>query len=177
MSAALYQAFDAHADEYDAWYDSHTGSSNLAMEVECLRPFLHRHNRPYLEIGVGSGRFSQALGIEYGIDPAFALLHMAKDRGVQVLRAAGEELPFPDRTFGGVLIALTLCFVNEPKKVLKEARRVLQPGGGLVLGLILKGSPWAEYYYKKGKQGHPIFSKAKFFIRQELEIWPKSGMV
>ena len=174
MSAALYQAFDAHVDEYDAWYDSQAGSAIFAMEVECLRPFLHRHRRPYLEIGVGSGRFAQALGVEYGIDPALALLHLAKARVVQVLRAAGEELPFPDKTFGGILIALTLCFVHEPKKVLQEAFRVLQPGGGLVLGLILKGSPWAEYYHEKGKQGHPIFSKARFFIRQELESLLKS---
>jgi len=163
------QAFDAHADEYDAWYDSEAGSAIFAMEVDCLKPLLHRHKKPYLEIGVGSGRFAQALGIEYGVDPSVVLLRMAESRGILSLKATGEKLPFADDMFGDVLIALTLCFVDAPAKMLQEASRVLQPEGGLVLGLILKGSPWAEFYATKGKQGHPIYSRAKFFSRREVE--------
>lgn len=164
-----FAAFDARAAEYDAWYDSQAGATIFAMEVDCLRPLLHCHQRPYLEIGVGSGRFAQALGIEYGVDPSPALLRLADSRGVQAARAAGERLPFGDRTFGGVLIALTLCFVDDPPSVLCEAWRVLVPGGGLVLGLILKGSPWAEFYARKGREGHPIYSRARFFSRDEVE--------
>ncbi|MBI4331531.1 MAG: class I SAM-dependent methyltransferase [Chloroflexi bacterium] len=139
------------------------------MEVDCLWPFLHRHERPYLEIGVGSGRFAQALGIEYGLDPALALLRMARSRGIEVFKAIGEELPFRGRIFGGIVIALTLCFVRDPQKVLQEAWRVLQPGGGLVVGLIPKGSAWAEFYTGKGRKGHPLYSTATFFSRDEVE--------
>ncbi len=88
-----YQAFDAHAGEYDSWYDSKAGSAIFAMEVDCLKPLLHKYNRPYLEVGTGSGRFAQALGIEYGVDPAPALLGMARARGIKVLEVRGEELP------------------------------------------------------------------------------------
>ena len=156
------------AAKYDRWYETEVGKVILAMEVDCLRPLLRRHKRPYLEIGVGSGRFAQALGIEYGVDPAPAVLRMAEARGMRVLRATGEELPFPDRMFGGILIALTLCFVSDPLKVLQEAWRVLQPRGGLVLGLILKGSPWAEYYATRGREGHPLYSRARFFSKDEV---------
>ena len=135
------QAFNEHAKEYDAWFDSEPGVTIFAMEVECLRHLLHRSPRPYLEVGAGSGRFSQALGIEYGVEPAPALLRMAEARGIQVHRASGEKLPFPDGKFGGVLMAVTLCFVDDLTRVLQEVSRVLMPHGGLVLGLTLKESP------------------------------------
>jgi len=164
-----YQVFDSHASEYDAWYDTEAGKAIFAMEVDCLKPLLHGYSRPYLEVGVGSGRFAQALGIEYGVEPAPALAHMAKNRGVKVTEATGEELPFPDKMFGGLLMAFTLCFMDKPQKALQEAWRVLQPEGGLVLGLILQNSPWAEFYASKGREGHPIYSKAKFFSKDEVE--------
>ena len=164
-----HQVFNAHADKYDAWYDTEVGKAIFTMEVDCLKPLFHGLNRPYLEVGVGSGRFSQALGIEYGMDPAPAMLRIAKPRGIQVAESTGEEMPFLDRMFGGVLIALTLCFVNDPRKVLQEVLRVLQPEGGLVLGVILQTSPWADSYASKGKEGHPIYSKARFFSKGEVE--------
>lgn len=161
--------FDAYATQYDAWYDSKVGRPIFATEVACLRPFIHRHPGPGLEIGVGSGRFAQALDIEYGVDPSSALLRMARTRGIRDVMAAGENLPFPDEVFGEVLIALTLCFVREPARVLEESRRVLRPGGGLVLGLILRESPWAEFYAWKGREGHPIYSQALFFGREDVK--------
>jgi ubiquinone/menaquinone biosynthesis C-methylase UbiE len=165
----LYEVFDNYASEYDAWYDTEVGKAIFTMEVDCLKPLLHRFGRPYLEIGVGSGRFAEALGIEYGTDPALAMVQMAKARGVKVTEATGEELPFPDKIFGGLLIAFTICFLDNPQKVLQEAWRVLQPEGGLVLGLIPRDSPWGEFYIKKGKEGHPIYSKARFFSKVEVE--------
>jgi ubiquinone/menaquinone biosynthesis C-methylase UbiE len=158
-----------HADEYDAWFDTEVGKAIFAMEVDCLKPILHRYSRPYLEVGVGSGRFAQALGIEYGVDPALTLLRKAKSRGIQVQSASGEKLPFPSNSFGGVLVALTLCFVDNPARVLQEVSRVLMPSGGLALGLILKESLWADFYARKGKEGHPIYSRAQFFSKDEIE--------
>lgn len=163
------EAFNAYAEEYDAWYEREAGRALLAMETECLQPLLHSYNRPYLEIGVGSGRFAQGLGIEYGVDPASALLQKAKARGVEAVQALGERLPFADGSFGAVLLALTLCFVDDPEGVLREARRVLVPGGGLVLGTVLRGSPWAEFYAQKGRGGHPLYEQARFFSREEVE--------
>ncbi len=164
-----YQVFDLHANEYDAWYDTEVGKVIFAMEVDCLKPLLHRYSRPYLEVGVGSGRFAQALEIKYGVEPAPSLANMAKARGVKVTEATGEELPFPDKMFGGILMAFTLCFLDNPQKALQEAWRVLQPEGGVVLGLILRNSPWGEYYASKGREGHPIYSKANFFSKDEVE--------
>ena len=164
-----HDVFDAYADKYDAWYDTEAGKSIFAMEVDCLKSILYGHKRPYLEIGVGSGRFAQALGIEYGVDPSPVLLRIAESRDILSLKATGEKLPLADDIFGGILIALTLCFVDDPPRVLQEAWRILRPGGGLVLGLILKGSPWAEFYTTKAKEGHPVYSRAHFFSKEEVE--------
>jgi len=172
-----YRVFDRHAAQYDAWYDTPAGKTLLQMEVACLKPFLQQHRRPWLEVGVGTGRFAEALGIEYGIDPAPAMGLLAKARGVRVVTGFGEKLPFPDASFGAVLIAFALEDVAQPTVVLREARRVLAPGGGLIIGLLLKGSPWADFYETEAKEGHTFLSKVRFFSRNELEtmLW-QSGL-
>jgi len=118
---------------------------------------------------VGSGRFASALGVEYGLDPALASLQIAASRGVQAVRAVGQKAPFAKRSFGGVILAFTLCFVANPLAVLSEARRVLRPEGRLVLGLIPGESPWAEHYRRKREAGHPIYRGARFYSREEVE--------
>src|SRR4030067_541705 len=41
--------------------------------------------------------------------------------------------------------------------------------GGLVRGLMLRNSPWGEFYAEKGRKGHPIYSKARFLSKEEIE--------
>jgi ubiquinone/menaquinone biosynthesis C-methylase UbiE len=52
-----------------------------------------------LEVGVGTGRFAEALGMEYGLDPAAGALRLAAARGIRVTQGNGESLPWPDDTF------------------------------------------------------------------------------
>ena len=68
--------FDDLALEYDAWFDRE-GSLIFSIEVRAFKSLLSTLPKPWLEIGVGSGRFAQALGIETGIDPSSKLLQMA----------------------------------------------------------------------------------------------------
>ena len=57
--------FDELAAEYDAWFDKE-GSHIFFNEVKAFQGVLPDLPKPWLEIGVGSGRFAQALGIETG---------------------------------------------------------------------------------------------------------------
>lgn len=50
------------------------------------------------------------------------------------LLADASRLPFADASFDGMLMVASLHHLPEPEKALREARRVLQPGGLLVLG-------------------------------------------
>ncbi len=120
--------FDSLATAYDAWFEEE-GKLIFAIEVKALKEVLTLLPKPWLEVGVGSGRFAQALGIENGIDPSVKLLEMAKRRGITVSRARGEEQFFNKETFGTVFLIVTLCFVDSPIVVLREAHRILKPEG------------------------------------------------
>jgi SAM-dependent methyltransferase len=160
--------FDRLAGRYDAWYEGPAGGVLLPLEVATLAPLLGSAGRPRLEIGVGSGRFAQALGVEVGLDPAPAPLVLARGRGVAPVLGVGERLPFLDGAFGAVLMVVTLCFADDPAAMLVEARRVLAPGGRLVLGMVFAGSPWGEWYRRKGEEGHPFYSAARFLGREAV---------
>ena len=160
--------FDSLAKDYDAWF-AREGRLIFAIEVKALQSLLPLLPKPWLEVGVGSGRFAQALGIDTGIDPSARLIEMAKGRGITVFRARGEEEFFSRETFGTVFLIVTLCFVDLPLAVLKEAYRMLKPEGKLVLGLVLRESPWGKFYQSKKDQGHRFYKYATFYSYQEVE--------
>ncbi len=162
------EAFSLYAEDYDRWFDSPEGQALFELEVKAVRLLMKDMSPPLLEIGVGSGRFAAALGIRYGVEPAEALLEMAKKRGVNVEKAFGEKLPFQNGIFGGVFILFTLCFVKEPAIVLSEAKRVLRNGGGLIIGFINRESPWGELYMKKKAEDHSAYKHASFFSVEEM---------
>lgn len=98
--------------------------------------------RSVLDLGCGSGGVSRALvaaGVPevYGLDPSPYLLREAAGRvpGVRFVQGLAERNPFPDASFDGV----GACFVfheiptAEGDVALDELRRVLVPGGTLVL--------------------------------------------
>jgi ubiquinone/menaquinone biosynthesis C-methylase UbiE len=135
------QVFDVFAQRYDVWYDKPFGKSAFNLEKACMESLCKNLKQPFLEIGLGTGRFAQALKIEYGIDVSTRVLKFAKEREIVATKGQGESLPFVDSFFGAVFIVVTLCFVDKPFKVLKEASRVLKEDGAVILGLILKESP------------------------------------
>lgn len=125
--------FASSARRYDLWYDRHPALYRAELAA------LKRAGGDFsggLEVGVGTGRFASALGMGWGIDLVPEMLEIARKRGCRVFQGAGEFLPFADSSFSRVLMVTTLCFVRDPQQVVKEAFRVLRPGGKLVLGVI-----------------------------------------
>ena len=160
--------FQRHAARYDAWFESDRGRALFASEVRCLRRLSNGLPRPWLEVGVGTGRFAQALAVDVGADPALRALSLAAQRGVQVVAALGEALPFPDHAFGTVLVIVTICFADDPEGLLREARRVTSEGG-VVLGIVPAASSWGRFYAAKGRRGHLFYSRARFFSLEDLD--------
>jgi len=164
--------FDGLASEYDAWFEGE-GKLIFDIEVRAFQELLDWLPKPWLEVGVGSGRFAQTLGIETGIDPSARLLEMARGRGITVFQARGEESFFAEETFSTVFLIVTLCFVDSPLAVLREIHRILKAEGRVVLGLILRGSPWGQFHLAKKEAGHRFYQHATFYSYAEVTTFLK----
>ena len=164
MSTA--RVFDELWARYDSWFER---NRIIAFnEARLIKSLVSEDKRPLVEIGVGTGFFSESVRAEAGIDPSFKMLLRARERGISLLvRAVGERLPFKDRVFGTVIIVVTLCFVDEPLRVLREAYRVLYRGGELISCIIPRESPWGMVYRRKAEEGNPFYSLARFYSREE----------
>jgi len=163
------QVFNQFADRYDAWFDFPEGSAIFAAEVECLQRLLPRDLSGWIEVGVGTGRFAAALGIPEGVDPSAPMLKKAAERNVRTHQAKAENLPYPAASLDGVLLVVTLCFLEEPEKAIRECARVLKGGGQLLVGIVPADSRWGKFYGRKGEEGHPFYSVARFYTCQETK--------
>jgi len=161
-NSAEVSPFDDLASAYDAWFEGE-GKLIFAIEVRAFQEVLPSLPKPWLEVGVGSGRFAQALGIETGIDPSIKLLEMARQRGITGFLGRGEQELFDEESFGTVFLIVTLCFLDSPLDALKEAYRILIPTGKIVLGLVLRESPWGKFYQQKKRQEHRFYKYATFY--------------
>ncbi|MBW2163617.1 MAG: class I SAM-dependent methyltransferase [Deltaproteobacteria bacterium] len=158
------KAFDEIAESYDSWYDDNPlfqFELNALNEVVSVSPLS-------LEVGVGSGRFSHALGIRYGVDPAPGLLALAKNRGVVSIQAMAEALPFKKNSLEQIFFIFSLCFLEDSFKALQEAAGVLKTGGLLIIGFVPKDSNWGNLYEQKKQEGHLLYKYASFFCLEDL---------
>ena len=169
MVESKIRVFDSLASDYDAWFEEE-GRLIFASEVEALRQVLPLLPKPWIDIGIGTGRFAQALGIDIGLDPSSGLLKIARNRGARVLLGRGEEAPFKDGSFGAIFFIVTLCFVDSPERILSEAARLLKSQGKVVLGLVLKESPWGQLYQREKETGHRFYRHATFYSYAEVEM-------
>ncbi len=167
--------FDRQAERYDAWYDT-KGKTAFAIELNALRPLLKDLPRPYLEVGVGTGRFARELGINTGVEPSVEMVKIARQRGINAILARGESLPFEAKSFGTVFLLTTWEFLDQPEKVLREIKRVLKDGGRLVNAYLDKQGKWGKSYIEKAKAGHDLFRYARFYDYNEvIKITERSG--
>jgi len=161
--------FITHAADYDRWYDEQKGKLIFKSELKAFKKVLPSLPEPWLEIGVGSGRFAQALGIKVGLDPSGELLKMAKGRGIISILGKAEQHIFPAESFGTVFLIMTLCFLDNPGIVLSEIQGILKPNGKLAVGFVPAESKWGTFYKQKKQAGHTFYKSAKFYTYVELQ--------
>ncbi len=95
-----------------------------------------------LELGAGSGLNLPLYGPHathvHALDPSAALLAMARKKlaraavGVDLVLGSAEEIPLAEGSVDTVVTTWTLCSIPDVAKALREARRVLRPGGSLL---------------------------------------------
>ncbi|NML15356.1 class I SAM-dependent methyltransferase [Azohydromonas caseinilytica] len=94
-----------------------------------------------LDIATGPGHVAAAAarrGAEVlGIDFAAAQVRLARRRHPELRfeQADAQELPLPAGSFDAVVNAFGMCHLPEPERALREALRVLKPGGRLAFAV------------------------------------------
>jgi len=102
-----------------------------------------RPGQSVLDVGCGTGvdlldLAAQVLpgGAVFGLDPSVRALRVARGRvagSVELVLGAVEQLPFGDGVLDACRADRTLQHVGEPERALHELRRVLRPGGRVVI--------------------------------------------
>lgn len=167
--------------QYDAWYETPLGEAAHGFEKDLIFSLANvKKGEKALDAGCGTGNYSIELSkkgaVTTGFDssPDMLALAIAKARkeglAINFIQADALEISaLPDGYFDLVVSTGMLCFIKEREKALAELRRVLKPGGRLVVGVLNKRSPWAVLRRLKGLFSETIYNKADFISPAQLE--------
>jgi ubiquinone/menaquinone biosynthesis C-methylase UbiE len=173
------QAWDAQAGRYDrmmSWWE---------------RRVLGRDNRPWaarrvqgdvLEVAVGTGlnlpHYDPDLKVT-GIDLSSAMLDVARQRAAELGRQVdrvdlregdAHQLPFDGASFDTVVCTFSLCNIPDPRQAIAEMRRVLRPGGRLVLVDHVRSTSKPIYWLQKVLEPLSVRADGDYLTRRPAEI-------
>jgi len=133
--------FDGQAAEYDqrdTYYYSRNGKISCCDIAEQLKglPF-----EALLDVGCGTGFLIDMLAKQraagyFGVDLSDEMIRVAKGKGIhgaQFVVGSADALPYPDESFDIVACSQSFHHYPYPEKAMREARRVLKPGGLYIL--------------------------------------------
>jgi ArsR family transcriptional regulator len=132
--------FDRHARQWDDLARTLLPVPEYRERLLALVP----EGRAVVEVGLGTGGLLPALAAKastvIGVDHSPAMLEEARARlaqagiaGIDLRLGEMTHLPLPDRSAECAVLNMVLHHAPDPPKVLAEIRRVLVPGGLLVL--------------------------------------------
>lgn len=162
---------------YEAWFTTPIGAFVDDLECSALRRIV-ADTAPGVvaDVGAGTGHFARVLADRHeviAVEPSPAMHYEGRSRGaglpIRWCAGVGEQLPLAMCSVDGVLVMTTLEWVEDPERCVDEARRILRPGGWLVIGYLSACSPWAALYRRLADEGVEPWSSARFFTRSEIK--------
>ncbi len=141
-AAAAQAYFRAHAAEWDRIRKLHVADD--AVEEAIRAALADKPFRSLLDLGTGTGRMLELFGPEIerglGLDLSLDMLLLARDRlersGLKhcsVRQGDIYDLPIGNDSFDVVIVHQVLHFLDDSARAIKEAARVLRPGGRLLV--------------------------------------------
>jgi ubiquinone/menaquinone biosynthesis C-methylase UbiE len=93
-----------------------------------------------LEVGAGTGLnfglYPSSVSVA-ATEPSFEMLKIAAQKQqpaeFHLIQSRAERLPFADGSFDAAVATLVMCSVDSPENALAELRRLVRPGGTVVL--------------------------------------------
>jgi demethylmenaquinone methyltransferase/2-methoxy-6-polyprenyl-1,4-benzoquinol methylase len=138
--------FESVAPRYDLMNDLMSFGLHRAWKAFAVRLSGVRSGDRVLDVAGGSGDLARAFAHRVGpsgevwlTDVNRAMLTVGRDRlldaglALPVAQCDAERLPFPDRRFDCVSVAFGLRNMTRKDRALAEMRRVLRPGGRLLV--------------------------------------------
>jgi ubiquinone/menaquinone biosynthesis C-methylase UbiE len=146
--------YDRIAEGYATWWSPIHRPATLEVLDE-IAPEVEAGANRILDIGCGTGALAAAAVRRWpqvrltGIDASAGMLDVARRAlaglppdqraRVDLVHAPADALPFPDGTFDLAVTTFVLQLVPSAYRALREARRVLRPGGTLAFAAWLEG--------------------------------------
>lgn len=126
---------------YESIYNVELNHWWYKVRRKLIHDFFNKYmtNKPLsiLDVGCGAGALMKELetyGSVNGVDFSETAVSFCKSRGINSVQISGiESLPFQDSSFDVVLALDVLEHIPDDKKGVREAVRVLKPGGILIL--------------------------------------------
>jgi len=154
-AAAAQAYFREHAAEWDRIRKLHVADE--AVEAAIVAALADKPFRSLLDLGTGTGRMLELFGPQIerglGLDLSLDMLLLARDR----LERAGlkhcsvrqgdiYDLPLANDSFDVVILHQVLHFLDDGARAIREAARVLRPGGRL---LVVDFAPHQEEFLRE----------------------------
>ena len=161
---ARIEPFEKYSEKYEDWFEKN--KFVYESEIQAIKELFPKVKKS-IEIGVGSGKFAVPLGIKIGVDPSPRMRKVAEQKGIKVINAVAEELPFKDSQFELALMVTSICFVDNLNLAFREAYRILKLGGYLIIGFVDKDSSLGKLY-QQHKKKNVFYKIATFYSVKEV---------
>ncbi|WP_208870444.1 class I SAM-dependent methyltransferase [Streptomyces griseochromogenes] len=195
---ALAHDYDSFAEAYAAESESNLHNGYYARPA-ILDLAGDVAGRRILDVGCGAGPVLEALrdrgAIVTGVEPSIKMLELARQRlgedaALHQAGLGGAPLPFPDGAFDDAIACLVLHYLEDWTAPLAELRRVLAPGGRLIVAVnhpfvyrlqhpdadYFATSKWSEEYTFSGQNAtltywhRPLHAMTSAFIEAGFRI-------
>jgi ubiquinone/menaquinone biosynthesis C-methylase UbiE len=137
-----------------------------------------------LEVAVGTGLnlpFYPPGSQITGVDFSLAMLEIARrrarelDHTVELREADAHALPFPDDSFDSVVCTFSLCAIPDERQAVTEMKRVLRPGGRLLLADHIGSRLWPVWAAQWLLERLTVPLQGEHFLRRPLEVVQAEG--